>query len=49
MFPKGSKLNSFKQPFAVIVEGNIGWGKTSFLEYFRHYNVVEVVTEPVEK
>ncbi|KAL8597675.1 hypothetical protein ACOMHN_012642 [Nucella lapillus] len=37
---------SFRQ---VAVEGNIGCGKTTFLEHFRSHSGVEVLAEPVEK
>lgn len=36
------------RPFTVIVEGNIGSGKTTFLEYFKKYNNVCVLAEPIE-
>lgn len=36
------------RPFTVIVEGNIGSGKTTFLEYFKKYQNVCVLAEPVE-
>lgn len=49
MFHTGSNLSVSKQPFTDIVKINIECGKTSFLEYFRQYNDVEVVTESVEK
>ena len=38
-----------KRPFTIVVEGNIGSGKTTFLEHFNKHEVVEVVTEPVEE
>ena len=38
-----------KRPFTVVVEGNIGSGKTTFLEHFSAKDIVEVVTEPVEE
>ena len=38
------------KPYTVIVEGNIGSGKTTFLQPFmKHKNLVEVCPEPVEK
>ena len=40
------------RPFTVLVEGNIGSGKTTYLQHFsgsRHQDKVEVVMEPVEK
>lgn len=36
------------RPFTVAVEGNIGSGKTTFLEYFKKYQNVCVLSEPVE-
>lgn len=38
-----------KRPFTVVVEGNIGSGKTTFLELFNKKDIVEVITEPVEE
>ena len=38
-----------KRPFTVVVEGNIGSGKTTFLDHFMKNEMVEVVTEPVEE
>ena len=37
------------RPFTVVVEGNIGSGKTTFLEHFKKFNEVETLTEPVDK
>lgn len=37
------------QPFTVFIEGNIGAGKTTFLNHFRKYEDVCLHTEPVEK
>lgn len=36
------------RPFTVTVEGNIGSGKTTFLEYFKKYENVCVLAEPIE-
>lgn len=36
-----------KRPFTVIIEGNIGSGKTTFLNYFKKYDNVCVLAEPV--
>jgi len=36
------------RPFTVVVEGNIGSGKTTFLQYFNNEEV-EVLAEPVDK
>jgi len=39
-----------RKPFTVIVEGNIGCGKTTFLEHFSSFDKrVEVMTEPVDR
>merc|ERR1712117_684804 len=38
------------RPFTVVVEGNIGCGKTTFLDYFSKFSDrVEVLTEPVDR
>ena len=37
------------RPFTVLIEGNIGSGKTTFLKHFSKFNNIEVITEPVEK
>lgn len=37
-----------KRPFTVTIEGNIGSGKTTFLNYFNKYDNVCVLSEPVE-
>lgn len=37
------------KPFTVFIEGNIGSGKTTFLNYFQKYDEVCLQTEPVEK
>ncbi|XP_070207231.1 thymidine kinase 2, mitochondrial-like [Littorina saxatilis] len=42
----GAGTRTFKR---VAVEGNIGCGKTTFLEHFRSNPGVEVIAEPVEK
>lgn len=36
-------------PFVVFVEGNIGAGKSTFLNHFQKFNDVHVCSEPVEK
>lgn len=41
-----SKLPS--RPFTVCVEGNIGSGKSTFLEHFRQFPCVAVLEEPVQ-
>jgi len=42
-------LSTKTQPFTVFIEGNIGAGKTTFLNHFRKYDDVCLHTEPVEK
>lgn len=43
------KRNTIK-PFNVVVEGNIGSGKSEFLNYFSKYaNLCSIIPEPVEK
>lgn len=37
------------QPFTVFIEGNIGSGKTTFLNYFKKFDEVCLQAEPVEK
>lgn len=37
------------QPFTVLIEGNIGSGKTTFLKHFEKFDDVCLLTEPVEK
>jgi len=50
MSSSGASNSSRSRPYTVIVEGNIGAGKTTFLQPFKkHENIVQVVTEPVEK
>lgn len=44
-----SKINAMKRPFTVIVEGNIGCGKTRFLNYFKKYDNVSICPEPVNE
>lgn len=46
--------NCRKQPnkskgFTVTVEGNIGSGKSTFLQYFKNFPEVDIVPEPVNK
>ncbi|EFA11257.1 deoxynucleoside kinase [Tribolium castaneum] len=48
---KRSPLKQFAslRPYTVIVEGNIGCGKTTFLNYFQQFDDVNVLAEPVNK
>lgn len=41
-------VSTINKPFTVLVEGNIGSGKTTYLEYFRQYDDITLLTEPVE-
>ncbi|KAF5273378.1 hypothetical protein FQR65_LT04670 [Abscondita terminalis] len=44
-----SKSPKFEtKAYTVIVEGNIGSGKTTFLDYFRKYQNVFVMPEPID-
>lgn len=36
------------RPFTVCIEGNIGSGKTTFLNNFKQFNNTTVLQEPVE-
>lgn len=45
----GNGTKSGGPPFTVFIEGNIGSGKTTFLNYFQKYDEVCLQTEPVEK
>ncbi|KAL2722545.1 deoxynucleoside kinase-like isoform X2 [Vespula squamosa] len=44
----GTSCKTYKRPFTVCVEGNIGSGKTTFLNHFKSYNNTVVLQEPVE-
>lgn len=37
------------QPFTVFVEGNVGSGKSTFLNFFRKFDDFHVLAEPIEK
>lgn len=43
-----SSLKIDKQPFTVCIEGNIGSGKTTFLNNFKQFNNTLVLQEPIE-
>ena len=46
--PEAPLVNS--RPFTVVVEGNIGSGKTTFLQHFNKFSEdVEILAEPVDK
>ncbi|KAJ8933209.1 hypothetical protein NQ314_014156 [Rhamnusium bicolor] len=44
----GSSKVDLTRPFTVIVEGNIGSGKTTFLNHFNKYDNVAMFAEPIE-
>ncbi|XP_015184551.1 PREDICTED: deoxynucleoside kinase isoform X2 [Polistes dominula] len=44
----GTPNKIYKRPFTVCVEGNIGSGKTTFLNHFKNYDNAVVLQEPVE-
>ena len=46
---EGSNFIQKNRPFTVIVEGNIGSGKTTFLNYFSNFKDVEVLQEPIDR
>ena len=37
------------RPLTILVEGNIGSGKSTFLKHFEKFKNVKVITEPVHK
>lgn len=43
-----NSINGTSRPFTVLVEGNIGSGKTTFLNYFNRYENVDILAEPIE-
>lgn len=43
-----SPCKTYKRPFTVCIEGNIGSGKTTFLSHFKKFNNTAVLQEPVE-
>lgn len=47
---KVPKYAAGTQPFTVLIEGNIGSGKTTFLNHFQQFQEkICLITEPVEK
>ena len=38
-----------KDHFVVAIEGNIGSGKSTMINYFKQFNDVQVHAEPLEK
>lgn len=39
---------SENKPYTIVVEGNIGSGKSTFLQYFNGFEDIEIIPEPVE-
>ncbi|XP_046398549.1 deoxynucleoside kinase-like [Ischnura elegans] len=48
-FYRGMSSKTSNRPFTVIVEGNIGSGKTTFINHFQRYDDVATFAEPVDK
>jgi len=44
-----SMLQRMKRPLTILVEGNIGAGKSQFLDRFKVYPNIHILKEPVEK
>uniref|UniRef100_A0A1Y1LNC0 Deoxynucleoside kinase domain-containing protein n=1 Tax=Photinus pyralis TaxID=7054 RepID=A0A1Y1LNC0_PHOPY len=45
---ESKRIKLTHSPFTVLVEGNIGSGKTTFLNYFKQYNNICTLAEPIE-
>ena len=42
--------SDYKHPYTIVIEGNIGSGKTTFLEHFlKNHASKQIIGEPVEK
>ncbi|KAK2142177.1 hypothetical protein LSH36_988g00073, partial [Paralvinella palmiformis] len=48
-FYNSQSNNNYKKHISVSIEGNIGSGKTSLLNYFSHFPDAEVLMEPVAR
>ena len=48
-FPKDVQKNLKGVPFTLFVEGNVGSGKTSFLNYFKKFDEFLVLEEPIDQ
>lgn len=44
----GASAKKSNRPFTVLIEGNIGCGKTTFINHFKKYNNVCVLAEPID-
>lgn len=38
-----------RKPYTILIEGNIGVGKSTFLKYFEKFDSVETIPEPVKE
>ena len=38
-----------KRPFVVSIEGNIGSGKSTMINYFKNFTDIQIHPEPVQK
>jgi len=47
--PNWQEIKYRKKPFTIFVEGIVGTGKSTFLEPFKTYPLMEVLPEPVNK
>ena len=45
----GNLSQTDNYPFTVFIEGNVGSGKTSFLSFFKQFDELLVLEEPIEK
>ena len=44
-----TSVRNTKRPFVVSVEGNIGSGKSTMINYFKNFNDIQIHPEPIEK
>ncbi len=42
-------VNGHEKPFLVSVEGNVGSGKSTMLQFFKSFDDVQLCPEPVPK
>lgn len=43
------RIDNCRKPFKISVEGNIGSGKSTFLNYFKQFSFVQTYDEPLDK
>ena len=46
---KTDRKRDQKRPFVVSIEGNIGSGKSTMINYFKNFKDIQIHPEPVEK